>query len=142
MHTYSENLSVSKNDGRWLTLRARLKKTKTRNDFILNDKEVKCLYDKGLEIVRNNGFDFFRNHLAKTHHDIMVTHTPLENHPFFTAQKATATCCRDCIAKWHEISPLNELSSSEVSYLVDIAMLWLLDNIDDDVPVFKQYTLF
>lgn len=142
MHEFVENLSLSKDDGRWLTLRARVRKSDFRSKFLLGDKEIKYLYDKGLEIVRNNAFDIFRNHLAATHDEIVVHHTPLMDHPVFKAQQATATCCRECIAKWHGISTLNELSGDELSYLVDIALIWLCDNIDDDVPVFKQYTLF
>ncbi|XNM60750.1 DUF4186 family protein [Escherichia coli] len=27
--------------------------------------------------------------------------TPMRGHPVFIAQHATATCCRGCVAKWH-----------------------------------------
>ncbi len=29
--------------------------------------------------------------------------TPFRGHPVFIAQHATATCCRECLAKWHRI---------------------------------------
>jgi len=29
--------------------------------------------------------------------------TPMRGHPVFIAQHATATCCRECIRKWHKI---------------------------------------
>lgn len=31
--------------------------------------------------------------------------TPTKGHPVFVAQYATATCCRECIRKWHKIQP-------------------------------------
>ena len=31
--------------------------------------------------------------------------TPTKGHPVFVAQHATATCCRECIRKWHKIQP-------------------------------------
>lgn len=142
MHKFAKNLSISQDDGRWLTLRSRIKKSDFRSQFLLDKEEIKYLYDKGLEIVKNNAFDFFRNHLASVHDEVLVKHVPLLNHPVFMAQQATATCCRECIAKWHDISPLNELSQEEIFYLVDIAMLWLCDNIPEDVPDCKQFTLF
>ena len=30
--------------------------------------------------------------------------TPTKGHPVFVAQHATATCCRECIRKWHKFS--------------------------------------
>ena len=36
--------------------------------------------------------------------------TPTKGHPVFVAQHATATCCRECIRKWHKIQPGKELS--------------------------------
>lgn len=29
--------------------------------------------------------------------------TPMRGHPVFIAQHATATCCRECLKKWHNI---------------------------------------
>lgn len=29
--------------------------------------------------------------------------TPMRGHPVFIAQQATATCCRECLRKWHNI---------------------------------------
>ena len=47
------------------------------------------------------------------------------DHPVFIAQHATATCCRECIRKWHKIKPGRELSQVQRDYLVDVIMTWI-----------------
>jgi hypothetical protein len=41
------------------------------------------------------------------------------------AQHATATCCRECIRKWHKLQPGCELSQVQQDYLVDVIMTWI-----------------
>ena len=43
----------------------------------------------------------------------------------FIAQHATATCCRECIRKWHKMQPGKELSQIQQEYLVDVIMTWI-----------------
>jgi hypothetical protein len=40
-------------------------------------------------------------------------------------QHATATCCRECIRKWHKIQLGRELSQIQQEYLVDVIMTWI-----------------
>ena len=40
-------------------------------------------------------------------------------------QHATATCCRECIRKWHKMQPGKELSQVQQDYLVDVIMTWI-----------------
>ena len=47
------------------------------------------------------------------------------NIPVFLAQHATATCCRECIRKWHKMQPGKELSQVQQDYLVDVIMTWI-----------------
>ena len=51
--------------------------------------------------------------------------TPMKGHPVFVAQHATATCCRECIRKWHKIQLGRELSQIQQEYLVDVIMTWI-----------------
>ena len=51
--------------------------------------------------------------------------TPTKGHPVFIAQHATATCCRECIRKWHKMQPGRELSKVQQDYLVDVIMTWI-----------------
>ena len=43
----------------------------------------------------------------------------------FTAQHATATCCRGCLEKWHKIEKTHILSSYEIDYIVSVIMRYL-----------------
>ena len=38
---------------------------------------------------------------------------------------ATATCCRECIRKWHKMQPGRALSQVQQDYLVDVIMTWI-----------------
>ena len=51
--------------------------------------------------------------------------TPTKGHPVFIAQHATATCCRECIRKWHKFQQGRELSKVQQFYLVDVIMTWI-----------------
>ena len=51
--------------------------------------------------------------------------TESRDHPVFVAQHATATCCRECIRKWHEMKPGKELSQVQQDYPVDVIMTWI-----------------
>jgi uncharacterized protein DUF4186 len=42
--------------------------------------------------------------------------TPYRGHPVFVAQHATATCCRTCLARWHDISAGHALDVAERGY--------------------------
>ena len=49
----------------------------------------------------------------------------MRGHPVFIAQHSTATCCRECIRKWHKMQPGKELSQVQQEYLVDVIMTWI-----------------
>ena len=51
--------------------------------------------------------------------------TPMRGHPVFTAQHATATCCRGCINKWHKFPKGAQLTKEQQKYLVDLIMQWI-----------------
>ena len=54
----------------------------------------------------------------------------MKGHPVFVAQHATATCCRECIRKWHKMQPGKELSHLQQDYLVDVIMTWIQKEIE------------
>ena len=51
--------------------------------------------------------------------------TPYRGHPVFVAQHATATCCRSCLQRSHEIPRGRELTAEEQSYVVDVICRWI-----------------
>ncbi|MGI5141715.1 MULTISPECIES: DUF4186 family protein [unclassified Streptomyces] len=51
--------------------------------------------------------------------------TPYRGHPVFVAQHATATCCRTCLQRWHEIPKGRDLSRAERAYVVTVICRWI-----------------
>jgi predicted Fe-S protein YdhL (DUF1289 family) len=43
----------------------------------------------------------------------------------FIAQHATATCCRGCLQKTHDIPKGRELTADERRYVVDVIVRWI-----------------
>ena len=50
--------------------------------------------------------------------------TPYRGHPVFVAQHATATCCRNCLARSHDIATVRELTAEEQAYVVAVICRW------------------
>jgi hypothetical protein len=58
--------------------------------------------------------------------------TPWRGHPVFTAQHATATCCRGCMEKWHGIPKGRELTDDEVDRFASLVMAWIARDVMRD----------
>ncbi|NOY54014.1 MAG: DUF4186 domain-containing protein [Deltaproteobacteria bacterium] len=116
---------------RWPSLKIRLARSSFRSRFRLDPKEFAYLADKGDEIIRRHGEDFIRNRLAPASPKNDGRQTPMRGHPVFTAQHATATCCRSCLAKWHGIPKGAPLTDAEINYIVEIIMAWIGEQTTD-----------
>ena len=57
--------------------------------------------------------------------------TPFRGHAVFTAQHATATCCRSCLAKWHAIEKGRPMRDDEVAFAAELVMAWIDRRLDD-----------
>ena len=84
-----------------------------------------------MDTVRSHATDFIRDRLAPAEPKNDGKQTPMKGHPVFIAQHATATCCRECIRKWHKMQPGRELSQVQQDYLVDVIMTWIQQEIAD-----------
>ena len=51
--------------------------------------------------------------------------TPYRGHPVFTAQHATACCCRQCFAKWWRVPAGRPLSEKETEWAVGLITRWI-----------------
>ena len=51
--------------------------------------------------------------------------TRYRGHPVFVAQHATATCCRSCLERWHEIPKGHELTPEQRAYVADVIWRWI-----------------
>ena len=103
----------------------KLSKSKFRSSFHLKARDIKYIDDKGMDKIRNHAEDFIEKKLAPAYPENDGKQTPMKNHPVFIAQHATATCCRECIRKWHKMQPGRELSQKQQDYLVDVIMTWI-----------------
>jgi hypothetical protein len=91
----------------------------------LSAKDLEYLYDKGADTIREHARRFITERLAPAHPRNDGKQTPWRGHPTFTAQHATGTCCRGCLAKWHHIEKGRELSPAEIEYVVEVLSRWL-----------------
>jgi hypothetical protein len=107
-----------------LTLTA-LGRSSFRAKFKLKDKELAYVQEKGMETIRQHAVDFIFSRIAPASPRNDGKQTPMRGHPVFVAQHATATCCRNCIGKWHKIEKGRELAKEEMEYLAKVIMGWI-----------------
>ncbi len=98
----------------------RLDKSKFRSSFHLEQRDIDYINEKGLDVIRQHAKDFIAKREAPAYIANDGKQTPMRGHPVFIAQHATATCCRECIRKWHKMQPGKELSQVQQDYLVDV----------------------
>ena len=103
----------------------RLGNSKFRSSFHLKEKDKEYVREKGLETIRQHARDFIAKREAPAVIPNDGKQTPMRGHPVFIAQHATATCCRECIRKWHKMQTGRELSQIQQEYLVDVIMTWI-----------------
>ena len=106
---------------------SRLRQSPFRSRIHLQTMELDYLHKKGMTEVLQHGSDFIAKRLAPAFPTNDGKQTPWHNHPVFVAQHATATCCRGCLQKWHEIPKGRELTRQEQEYIVNLIGQWLVE---------------
>jgi hypothetical protein len=111
---------------------SRLSHSSFRNQIHLPGKELSYLRSKGISEVLKHAAEFIEKRLAPAFPVNDGKQTPWHNHPVFVAQHATATCCRGCLQKWHQIPKGRALTIEEQQYIVQVIGEWLLqhNNVD------------
>ena len=107
-----------------------LKASKFRSSFHLKQKDIDYINEKGMDTIRQHAKDFIAKREAPAVIPNDGKQTPTKGHPVFIAQHATATCCRECIRKWHKMQPGRELSEVQQDYLVDVIMTWIQNEME------------
>jgi hypothetical protein len=92
----------------------------------LNRRDRAYLAEKDLSALVAHARTFIAARLAPADPSNDGRQTPLRGHPAFVAQHATATCCRGCLEKWHQIAKGRPLSEEEVGYVLDVITRWLV----------------
>ena len=107
------------------TILEKLNHSKFRSRFHLKDKEKNYIKEKGLNTIESHAKDFIAKRLAPANPLNDGKQTPMKGHPVFIAEHATATCCRNCLYKWHHIPKNKELTNEEQDYIVQVIMTWI-----------------
>ena len=105
-------------------LLTKLKRSKFRHSFHLTDKDKLYLKTHNINKIREHAHHFLSQRIKhKPQND--GKQTPWKGHPVFTAQHATATCCRGCIQKWYKIPSKKPLDDRELEFLREIIIAWI-----------------
>lgn len=104
---------------------AKLQKSKFRSGFHLDEKNVRYIDEKGLDVIRSHAVDFVAKRLAPAEIPNDGKQTPMRGHPVFVAQHACACCCRGCLNKWYRVPQGRELTESEQRRIVNLLMAWI-----------------
>ena len=108
----------------------RLSQSKFRNSFHLKEKDFEYINAKGLDVLKSHAQDFVAKRLKDKNLFNDGKQTPTKGHQVFIAQHATATCCRECLYKWHKIESTHILTNSECDYIVEVIMQWINNEIN------------
>ena len=103
----------------------RLARSNFRRRFKLRGRELAYLQTWGLDRVMQQAGDFIDKRVAPAEPVNDGRQTPWGNHPVFVAQHATATCCRGCLQKTHDIGMGHELSHDERLYILRVIRRWM-----------------
>lgn len=101
-----------------------------RRKFRLIGRELAYAQTWGIEAVMEHGRKLIGERLAPANPRNDGKQTPWRNHPIFVAQHATATCCRGCLEKVHEIAKGQELTAEERAYVLAVIERWIRQQVN------------
>lgn len=112
-----------------LQIKKALEKSKFRASFKLTKIELIYIERIGIKKIESHAKDFIAKRLKPLHPLNDGKQTPFRGHPVFKAQHATATCCRNCLFKWHKIAKNKTLTESEITFIKQLIMSWIKSKI-------------
>src|SRR4051795_5851835 len=104
---------------------ARLRTQPVRRRVTLRGPDLVTAQERTPATLRQHARDLVRQRLAPAQPRNDGRQTPYRGHPVFVAQHATATCCRTCLSKWHDIAPGVALTEEQQTYVVDVICHWI-----------------
>ena len=102
--------------------------------YLYSSTNIDYINEKGLDTIRQHAADFIAKREAPAYIANDGRQTPMHGHPVFIAQHATATCCRECIRKWHKMQPGKGLSQVQQADLDAFKKMYGID-----VEIEKEY---
>jgi hypothetical protein len=109
---------------------ARLVQQPFRGKFHLRAHERAFVQLRSMTTVREHAANLLAKRVAPAAPAKDGKQTPYKGHPVFVAQHATATCCRTCLERWHEIPKGREMTPDEQAYAVDVICRWIEREVD------------
>jgi hypothetical protein len=101
-----------------------------RAKFHLGGRDRATVLLRGTDVIRRHARELISERVAPAEPHNDGKQTPYRGHPVFVAQHATATCCRTCLQRWHEIPKGGDLTEEELDYVVAVIARW----IDRELP--------
>ena len=101
-----------------------------RRRFHLAPKDRGYLETHGLSAVMVQAEELIARRLAPADPPNDGKQTPFRGHPVFVAQHATGTCCRGCLAKWHDIPRGAALTDEQQAHVIAALERWLRTELD------------
>jgi hypothetical protein len=96
-----------------------------RARFQLRGRERAMVQLDGMPKIRRHAGELIDKRVAPAEPYKDGKQTPYRGHPVFVAQHATATCCRTCLQRWHDIPKSRMLSADERAYVVEVICRWI-----------------
>ncbi|OYO01101.1 uncharacterized protein DUF4186 [Propionibacteriaceae bacterium ES.041] len=103
----------------------RIGRQRFRARFALRGRDRAVVELRGITTVRQHAHQLIAQRLAPAEPRNDGRQTPYRGHPVFVAQHATATCCRTCLARWHQIPAGRPLDQAEQDYVVEAICRWI-----------------
>lgn len=117
---------------------AGLARSPFRQKFRLRPRDFEDLTRIGMAHIEHHARLFVHDRLAPAQPRNEGRQTPMRGHPVFSAQHATATCCRKCLASWHDIPAGRGLTAAEEEHAVRAIMRWIAQQRPAAAPVPKR----
>jgi GR25 family glycosyltransferase involved in LPS biosynthesis len=96
-----------------------------RAKFHLRGRDRATAEQRGEPTIRRHAAELIGKRLTPAQPVKDGRQTPYRGHPVFVAQHATATCCRTCLERWHDIPKGRELTPAEQAYVVEVICRWI-----------------
>ena len=105
-----------------------------RDRFHLRGADLATARRPGPFVLRQHALDLITERLAPAAPRKDGKQTPYRGHPVCVAQHATATCCRTCLQRWHDIPKGRALTGDERSYVVEVIDRWIIGEVAAEQP--------
>jgi hypothetical protein len=102
----------------------RIRLHQSRAKFRLPGRDRAVVVQRGIATVRRHAEELVERRLAPAEPRNDGRQTPYRGHPVFVAQHATATSCRACLERCHDIPAGRALDDGEQGYVVEAICRW------------------